>query len=136
MWYLAGYLLIGSILNMALAAWAQSANRRSAADEFFFSGSTLWLLLLWPVLVPLSVRKAFRAPPELLDSPPHPRRGPQLGKRGVSLTKLSPSGKVEIDGMSYPAIAENGFIKAGEMVIVSDQDDLRVRVRPDHRPTV
>ena len=41
-----------------------------------------------------------------------------IGKTGVAMTILRPSGKVEIDGDAYDATAEIGYIDKGEDIIV------------------
>lgn len=42
-----------------------------------------------------------------------------VGKEGVALTMLRPSGKVEVDGEIYDALSETSFIEAGEIIIVN-----------------
>ena len=42
-----------------------------------------------------------------------------IGKTGITVTLLRPSGKIEIDGEIYDSTAEIGFIEKGETVIVN-----------------
>lgn len=41
------------------------------------------------------------------------------GKKGVAITTLRPSGKINIEGKNYDALAEAGMIEKGTMVIVT-----------------
>jgi len=41
------------------------------------------------------------------------------GKKGVAITTLRPSGKINIEGKNYDAMAEAGMIEKGTMVIVT-----------------
>ena len=45
--------------------------------------------------------------------------GELIGKKGMTLTPLRPSGNVEIDQVKYDAITEGDFIETGRKVIVS-----------------
>ena len=42
----------------------------------------------------------------------------QVGRRGVALSVLRPSGKVEIDGDVFDAVAERGYVEQGRPVQV------------------
>ena len=52
-----------------------------------------------------------------------------IGKTGIALTILRPSGKVEISGNVYDATAEIGFIEKGENVIVAKFETSQLFVR-------
>lgn len=41
-----------------------------------------------------------------------------IGKEGVTETVLCPSGKVIVDGESYPAVSESGYIDEGRRIVV------------------
>ena len=41
-----------------------------------------------------------------------------VGKTGVAVSVLRPSGKVEIDGEVYDAVSTDGFTPKGETVVV------------------
>lgn len=56
-------------------------------------------------------------------------REPLLGKQGVALTILRPSGVAKIDGKRVDVIAEGGFIEAGATITVVEVDGTRVVVR-------
>ena len=49
----------------------------------------------------------------------NPKKDPDLvGKKGVTLTVLAPSGKVEVEGSPYTASAEEGYLEKGVPVQV------------------
>ncbi|MCE9582396.1 MAG: hypothetical protein K8T20_07875 [Planctomycetes bacterium] len=52
-----------------------------------------------------------------------------IGRPGVALTPLRPSGKVEVDGMTVDVVAEEGFIEAGRKVTIVKADGPSVVVR-------
>src|SRR5690606_7895183 len=52
-----------------------------------------------------------------------------INMEGVTKTVLRPSGKVEIDGKWYDAVALDGFIDNGEAVYVERQENYNVFVR-------
>jgi membrane-bound ClpP family serine protease len=52
-----------------------------------------------------------------------------LGKHGESLTDHHPEGIVSLDGKSYDAVCEDGYLPKGSKVQVTGLDDFRIRVR-------
>jgi membrane-bound serine protease (ClpP class) len=52
-----------------------------------------------------------------------------LGKEGVALTRLSPTGMVVIDGASYEASSQSGLIDKGTSILVTDRDNFRIIVK-------
>ena len=61
--------------------------------------------------------------------PSEPRPTPWVGKRGVSLTDLRPSGAADFDGERVDVVAEGGFIPKGEAVVIVRDDGYRKVVR-------
>lgn len=59
-----------------------------------------------------------------------------VGKTGITISFLRPSGKVSIDGKAYSANAESGFIETGKEIVVSRFDGLNIWVRENENPTV
>ncbi|MDP2115612.1 MAG: NfeD family protein, partial [Bacteroidota bacterium] len=41
------------------------------------------------------------------------------GKRGIAITTLRPSGKINIEGKNYDALAESGMIDKGTPIVVT-----------------
>jgi membrane-bound serine protease (ClpP class) len=52
-----------------------------------------------------------------------------VGRKGITKTVLRPSGKIDIDGNWYDAIARDGFIEAGVEVIVEKHENYNLVVR-------
>lgn len=53
----------------------------------------------------------------------------QIGKEGIAVTVLRPSGKVRVDGKIYDAVAEFGYIEAQEKITVSRSESGCLYVR-------
>lgn len=52
-----------------------------------------------------------------------------IGKEGVTLTRLNPSGKVAIDGQSYEAYSQDGYIDADQPIRVHSQDNFKLIIK-------
>jgi membrane-bound ClpP family serine protease len=51
-----------------------------------------------------------------------------IGKKGIALTRLNPSGKITINGKNYEAYSQDGFIENGQELTVIAQDDFKLTV--------
>lgn len=52
-----------------------------------------------------------------------------VGKKGRALTRLAPSGIVEIEGNRYEAFSESGWIDEGACITVIQKDNFRLIVK-------
>lgn len=52
-----------------------------------------------------------------------------IGKEGITLTRLNPSGKVAIDNRSYEAYSQDGYIEADQAVTVVSQDNFKLIIK-------
>ena len=52
-----------------------------------------------------------------------------IGTTGIAFTSLRPGGKVEIQGIIYDAVAENGYIEKGDTVVVIAQSIAQLTVK-------
>lgn len=52
-----------------------------------------------------------------------------IGKEGTALTRLNPSGKVAIEGQSYEAYSQDGYIESGEFITVVKKDNFKLIIR-------
>jgi len=57
------------------------------------------------------------------------QQGQLVNKTGIAQTDMRPSGKVEIEGKWYDAVALDGFIEKGNGVLVEKQENYNVFVR-------
>ena len=52
-----------------------------------------------------------------------------IGQEATALTRLNPSGKVAIDGRSYEAYSQDGYIDSGETVVVAKRDNFKLIIK-------
>ncbi len=52
-----------------------------------------------------------------------------IGKNGITITRLNPSGLIEIDGKQYEAHAEINYIEKGKSVLVCSMDNFKINVK-------
>lgn len=52
-----------------------------------------------------------------------------IGKEGTSLTRLNPSGKVAVDGQSYEAFSQDGYIDSNQSISVVSQDNFKLIIK-------
>ncbi|HAV13130.1 MAG TPA: hypothetical protein DCX06_06540 [Opitutae bacterium] len=52
-----------------------------------------------------------------------------IGKEGTALTRLNPSGKVAIDGQSYDAYSQDGYLDPGELIGVVSKDNFKLIIK-------
>ena len=52
-----------------------------------------------------------------------------IGKNGIALTRLNPSGKVSINGKNYDAYSQDGFIENGREISVVAQDTFKLIIK-------
>lgn len=52
-----------------------------------------------------------------------------IGKEGTALTRLNPSGKVAIEGESYDAYSQDGYIDSGEFIGVVAKDNFKLIIK-------
>ncbi len=152
-WLLAGFVLFGvALVALALELVVPSAGVLTGlcvlglvgSVACFFMHSALWgFASLAAVLggAPFAVGYGL----QLWTSTPLARRSvlhtevgasrepvaslPEPGREGSCRTALRPVGRVEIDGTVHEALAEDGFLEAGERVRVSGADGGTLRVR-------
>lgn len=49
-----------------------------------------------------------------------------VGREAVAITRLNPSGRVRIDGKTYEAYSQDGYIESGESVLVAKRDNFKL----------
>ncbi|MBQ2113889.1 MAG: serine protease [Selenomonadales bacterium] len=55
--------------------------------------------------------------------------GTLVGKEGIVISELRPSGKVEIDGNVYDVVSSGPYLEEGERVVVAEAVGMRIVVR-------
>lgn len=49
-----------------------------------------------------------------------------IGREAVAITRLNPSGRVRIDGKTYEAYSQDGYIESGNSVLVAKRDNFKL----------
>lgn len=52
-----------------------------------------------------------------------------IGKEGITLTRLNPSGKIAIQGKSYEASSQDGYIDRDQAIAVVAQDNFKLIIK-------
>jgi len=52
-----------------------------------------------------------------------------IGEKGLTLTRLNPSGKISINGKHYEAHSQDGFIEVGQEIAVVSQDNFKLTIK-------
>lgn len=52
-----------------------------------------------------------------------------IGKEGMTLTRLNPSGKVAIDGKNYEAASQDGYVERDQPIAVIAQDNFKLIIK-------
>ncbi len=52
-----------------------------------------------------------------------------IGQTGTTLTRLNPSGKIEVAGRTYEAFSQDGYIESGESVKIVSQDSFKLIIQ-------
>lgn len=52
-----------------------------------------------------------------------------IGREGIALTALRPSGTIELEGKKLDVVADGEFIVKGDKVVVSSVEGIRILVK-------
>ena len=52
-----------------------------------------------------------------------------IGKEGMTLTRLNPSGKIAVEGKSYEAYSQDGYIERDQTITVVAQDNFKLIIK-------
>lgn len=133
-------ILPGGILGLVaavcviLATWITGAQFGAGAAVITFIGSLAAIALLvfieFKVLARTSLGSAFFLKSSISG---HSNQAPAeediVGKEAVALTRLNPSGKVAIDGQSYEAYSQDGYIEAKVPVRITGRDNFKLIIK-------
>ena len=128
--------ILGTIaaLCVILASWFAGAEYGAGIGILTFVGSAaalaLFVFIEFKLLARTSLGSAFFLKSSVTGhSNIAPAEASITGKKGISLTRLNPSGKVAIDGKSYDAHSQDGYIEANLNIQVVDQDNFKLIIK-------
>ena len=128
--------ILGAIaaLCVLLATWITAAQYGTVAAILTFLGASIAIALLifveFKLLARTSVGRDFFLKTKVTG---HSNKAPGsadiVGKEGITLTRLNPSGTVRVDGQSYQAQSLDGYIEEGHSIRVSSQDNFKLIIQ-------
>lgn len=126
-----GVLGIIALLCVLLATWISATQFGVGAAAFTFLSAAIAIALLVFVELKLLARTSlgrdfFLKTKVTGHSNDALGRADIVGKEGIALTRLNPSGMVKIDGQSYQAHSLDGYIDEGYPIRVSSQDNFKL----------
>jgi len=128
--------ILGAIaaLCVLLATWITAVQYGTGAAALTFIGVSLIISLLifveFKLLVRTSLGRNFFLKTKVIGhSNEAPWSADIVGKEGIALTRLNPSGRVRVDGQSYQAQSSDGYIEAGHSIRVSSQDNFKLIIQ-------
>lgn len=129
-----GILGVVAALCVILATWLAGSEFGAGAAIGTFLGSAVAIALLIYIEFKLLARTSLGGAFFLKSSVTgHSNRTPAeasiIGMEGTTLTRLNPSGKVAIDGQSYDAHSQDGYIDADQPIQVAGQDTFKLIIK-------
>lgn len=126
-----GVLGVIAILCVFLATWISATQFGVGAAALIFLSTSIAIALLVFVELKLLARTSlgrdfFLKSKVTGHSNGDPGSADIVGKEGIALTRLNPSGMVKIDGQSYQAHSLDGYIDEGYPIRVSSQDNFKL----------
>ena len=129
-----GILGIIAALCVILASWFAGAEYGAGIGVLTFVGSAAAIAILafveFKLLARTSLGRAFFLKSSVTGhSNIAPAEASIIGKKGRALTRLNPSGKVIIDGQTYEAHSQDGYIEADQAILVAAQDNFKLNIK-------
>ena len=126
-----GILGIIAALCVIFASYFAGAEYGAGIGVLTFAGSTVAIVILvfieFKLLARTSLGSAFFLKSSVTGhSNIAPAEASIIGREGTALTRLNPSGKVAIDGKSYEAHSQDGYIEADQLIQVVAQDNFKL----------
>ena len=121
-------------LCVILASWFAGAEYGAGTGILTFVGSAAAIAILvfieFKLLARTSLGSAFFLKSSVTGhSNIAPAEAVIIGREGSALTRLNPSGKVAIDGKSYEAHSQDGYIEADQSIQVVAQDNFKLIIK-------
>jgi len=129
-----GILGIIAALCVIFASWIAGDQYGAGIGILTFVGSAAAIAILafveFKLLARTSLGRAFFLKSSVTGhSNIAPAEASIIGKKGSALTRLNPSGKVAIDGQSYEARSQDGYIEADQAILVVAQDNFNLIIK-------
>lgn len=129
-----GILGVIAFVCVIIASWLAGSEFGAVAGILTFVGSIAAIAVLvfieFKVLARTSLGGAFFLKSSVTGhSNQAPAEAPIIGKEGIALTRLNPSGKVAIDGQTFEAHSQDGYIDSGEPITVFSQDNFKLIIK-------
>ena len=129
-----GILGLLALLCVVAATWIGAAHYGLVGGALTFTGALAAVVLLVFLEFKLMVRSIWGSPFLLRASVSGHSNVAQgdadmIGREATTLTRMNPSGKVAIDGQSYEAYSQDGYIDSGETVVVAKRDNFKLIIK-------
>lgn len=129
-----GILGVIAALCVILASWFAGAEYGAGIGVLTFAGSVVAIAILvfieFKLLARTSLGSAFFLKSSVTGhSNIAPAEAAIIGREGIALTRLNPTGKVTIDGQSYEAHSQDGYIEANQTIQVVAQDNFKLIIK-------
>jgi len=126
-----GILGVIAAVCIIIATWLAGAEFGAFGAALTFLGAAAAVALLvfieFKILARTSLGRAFFLKSSVTGHSNVEKATPEIiGKEGVAVTRLNPSGKVAIDGQTFEAASRDGYIDAGAPVRVAAQDNFKL----------
>lgn len=131
--------LPGGILGVIAAICALTAVAMTYIDYGVFAAAGVFLAQLiaivalifieFKLLAKTTLGKAFYLQDAVSGHSSPENEESLLGKSGQALTRLNPSGKVQVDGKSYEAHSQDGYLESGTEVTVVAQNNFKLTIQ-------
>ena len=123
-----------AVLCVLLATWITAAQFGIGAAVLTFLGASIAISLLvfieFKVLVRTSLGRGFFLKAKVTGRSNQALGSADIvGREGLALTRLNPSGIVKIDGQSYQAQSLNGYVDSGDSIRVRSQDNFKLIIQ-------
>lgn len=129
-----GILGVLAVLCVILATWLAGVEfgAGGAVLTFLSAAAAVGLLIFieFKILSRSSLGSAFFLKSSVTGhSNQAPAEDSVVGKEGLALTRLNPSGKVAIGGQSYEAYSQDGYIEADQPVRIVGRDNFKLIIK-------
>ena len=133
-------LLPGGILGLLAAICIVVVTAITAAEYGFFAASSVFIGVMFAALILTIIefkmfantrygRRFFLK--KAVDGHANLKKADEsiIGKTGKAVTRLNPSGKIDVEGRNYEAFSQDGYVESGESVTVISQDSFKLIIQ-------